>query len=137
MHCGLISRSGWEKVYRFRRRNGLDIPGFKLKQLDSLHQPTFKFFIAELTRYDFAECDLASRRNGQPEDQLALESWVNAQCPVIERKDRALVLIKDEFDFFAAARGLAAGAGTSGTAGRLSNRFNRALYCCEISSGQG
>src|SRR5690606_34254155 len=96
--------SGGEEIDRLRRRHGRDVLGLEAEQHDPLHELLLEVRVAELRRDDLAGRHRPVRRDREPQDDLALERRVLSERAVVERVDRALVLIEYPLDLLAAAR---------------------------------
>ena len=91
-----------KEIDGFGRRDGLDIFFGKPEQLDTLNQFTLQGLIFDLTRNNLTERHRARWLDREPKYQLPLERRIAAQRTIIQRVDRALVLVEYHFDFFAA-----------------------------------
>src|SRR5690606_1728422 len=78
--------------------------GLEAEQHDALHELLLEVRIAELRRHHLAGRHRSVRRDREPQHELALERRVLPERTVVERIDRALVLVEYPLDLLAAAR---------------------------------
>src|SRR5690606_39186597 len=96
-------------------------------QLDPLEEFALHVLVAEFARDYLAERDFARGCDREAQDELSGERRVFAKGAIVEGEDGALVAVEYEFDFFAAARWFAAGAGAAGASGGFTDGGYRAF----------
>src|SRR3954470_7403511 len=98
-----------EEIYRLADGEWFDVGRLEADQAHARHDLLLELRIVELARDHATHGDLACRRDGEFQHQLALQLRLVAQRAAIERIQRALVAIEDDLDFLARTRRLAAG----------------------------
>src|SRR5215469_15128800 len=91
-------------------RDRVDVLRIETEQSHEGNDLALEIGVLELARNDAAHGDLAGRRNGELQHQLALQLRVVAQRAGVEAVDASLVLIEHQLDLLARARGLTAAA---------------------------
>src|SRR5690348_10067645 len=97
-----------EELDRLRGRDRFDVARLELEQQHALHELALEIRIAELGRDHLAGSYTAVGCNRETQDDPALQRRVLAQRAVVQRVDRAFVLIEHALDLLTAARALPA-----------------------------
>src|SRR5215469_2779849 len=106
-------------------RDRVDVLGIETEQSHEGDDLALEIGVLELARDDTAHGDLAVRRYGELQHELALQLRVVAQRAGVEAVDAPLVLVEHQLDLLARAGGLAAAA-ARGRAARVETGFGDA-----------